>query len=53
MKANEYQNKISDVNKQARGEIYALMQNHNIDEINIKNIIKKNDIAESDREVNP
>ena len=53
MKANEYQNKISDVNKQARGEIYALMQNHNIDEINFKNILKKNDISESDRAVNP
>lgn len=53
MKANEYQNKISDVNKQARGEIYALMQNHNIDEIIFKNILQKNDIADSDRAANP
>ena len=53
MKANEYQNKISDVNKQARGEIYALMKNHNIDEIIFKNILKKNDITDSDRAVNP
>ena len=30
MKANDYQKKISDVNKQARAEIYALMKQHNI-----------------------
>ena len=53
MKANEYQNKISDVNKQARGEIYALMQNHNIDEIIFKNILQKNYIADRDKAVNP
>ena len=53
MKANEYQNKISDVNKQARGEICALMKNHNIDKIIFKNILKKNDTADSDRAVNP
>ena len=39
MKANEYQNKISDLNKQARGEICVLMQNHNIDKIIFKNIL--------------
>ena len=44
MKANEYQNKISDLNKQARGEICVLMQNHNIDKIIFKNILKKNSI---------
>lgn len=53
MKANEYQNKISDLNKQARGEICVLMQNHNIDKIIFKNILKKNDISDSDRAVNP
>lgn len=53
MKANEYQNKISDLNKQARGEICVLMLNHNIDKIIFKNILKKNDISDSDRAVNP
>lgn len=53
MKANEYQNKISNLNKQARGEICVLMQNHNIDKIIFKNILKKNDISDSDRAVNP
>lgn len=52
MKANDYQKKISDVNKQARAEIYALMKHHNIDEIHFDNILKKNGMAESERAVN-
>ena len=53
MKANDYQNKIDEMNAQVMGNIVALLKTYNITNLYFKSILDAYDEAESDRAVNP
>lgn len=53
MKANDYQNKIDEMNAQVMGNIVALLKTYNITNLDFKSILTAYDEAESDRAVNP
>lgn len=53
MKANDYQNKIDEMNAQVMGNIVALLKTYNITNLYFKSILTAYDEAESDRAVNP
>lgn len=53
MRANDYQNKIDEMNAQVMGNIVALLKTYNITNLYFKSILTAYDEAESDRAVNP
>lgn len=53
MEANDYQNKIDEMNAQVMGNIVALLKTYNITNLDFKSILTAYDEAESDRAVNP
>ena len=53
MRANDYQNKIDEMNAQVMGNIVALLKTYNITNLYFKSRLTAYDEAESDRAVNP